>query len=89
MDSSPTDLLLSLTAVVAYKYTEAGLLTYADRWAGLPVVSVLHLYTGDFVIPLELVSRVTLERHRVPWLTTISTATAIHRYTWVPAGCSH
>ncbi len=42
---------------------EAGLFTYADRRAGLPVVSVIHLYTCDFVVPLELVSWVTLKGH--------------------------
>lgn len=68
---------------------EAGLFTYADRRAGLPVVSVIHLYTGDFVVPLELVSWVTLKGHRIPRLTAISTTTAIHRYTWVPAGCGY
>lgn len=71
------------------KYTEAGLFTYAEGWAGLPVVSVIHLYTGDFVVPLELVSWVTLKGHWIPRLTTISTSTAIHRYAWVPAGCSY
>lgn len=72
-----------------YKYMEAGFFTYADRRAGLPVVSVIHLYTGDFVIPLELVSWVTLKGHWIPWLTAISTTTAIHWYTRVPAGCCH
>lgn len=68
---------------------EAGLFTYADRRAGLPVVSVIHLYTGDFVVPLELVSWVTLKGHWIPRLTAISTTTAIHWYTWVPAGCGY
>lgn len=68
---------------------EAGVLTYADRRAGLPVVSVIHLYTGDFVVPLELVSWVTLKGHRIPRLTAISTTTAVHRYAWVPAGCRY
>lgn len=88
--------ILSHTAVActvhllyAREHVEAGLLTYAHRWAGLPVVSVIHLYTGDFVIPLELVSWVTLKGHWISWLTAISTTTAIHWYTWVPAGCSH
>lgn len=42
---------------------KVGVFTYADRWAGLPVVSVIHLYTGYFVVPLELVSWVTLKGH--------------------------
>lgn len=66
---------------------EPGFLTYADRGAGLPVVSIIHLYTGDFVIPLELVSRVTLKGHRIPWLTAVATTAAIHWDPWVPAGC--
>lgn len=68
---------------------EAGLFTYAGRWAGLPVVSVIHLYTGDLVVPLELVSWVALKGHRIPRLTAIATTTPIHWYARVPAGCRH
>lgn len=48
---------------VPIEYMKVGVFTYADRWAGLPVVSVIHLYTGYFVVPLELVSWVTLKGH--------------------------
>lgn len=48
---------------VPIEYMKVGVFTYADRWAGLPVVSVIHLYTGYFVVPLELISWVTLKGH--------------------------
>lgn len=48
---------------VPIDYMKVRLFTYADRRAGLPVVSVIHLYTGYFVVPLELVSWVTLKGH--------------------------
>lgn len=70
------------------KYIEIGLFTYTDRRTGLPVVSVIHLYAGYFVIPLELISRVALKRDRIPRLTAVSTTAAIHWYAWVPTGCS-
>lgn len=63
--------------------------TYTDRRTGLPVVSVIHLDTGDFVVPLELISWVTLKGHRIPWLTAISTSATVHWHAWVPAGCGH
>lgn len=74
---------------VPIENTEAELFTYADRRAGLPVVSVIHLNAGYFVVPLELVSGVALKGHRIPRLTSISATTAIHWNTWVPAGCSY
>lgn len=74
---------------VPAEYTAAKLFTYADRRAGLPVVSVIHLYAGYFVVSLELISRVALKGHGIPRLTAVSAPRAVHRYTWVPAGCSY
>lgn len=75
--------------VSLYTCMKPGLFTYADRRAGLPVVSVIHLYTGDFVVPLELVSWVALKGHGIPRLTSVSTTTAVHWHAGVSAGRSY
>lgn len=62
-------------------------LTDATWRAGLPVVSVFHLNAGDLALSLQLVTRVTREGHGVAGLPPLSVAAAIHRDTWISAGC--
>ena len=63
--------------------------TDADGGTGLPVVAVVHLDAGDLVVPLELVARVALERHRVPRLPAVPTAAAVHGHARVAARRGH
>lgn len=52
----------------------------------MPVESVIHAYTCDSVLALELVARITLERHTVTRLLTVPVSRAIYRDAWVITG---
>lgn len=56
--------------------------------AGLPVVSIFHLDAGDSALPLQFISWITREGHRVAGLPPFPIAAAIHRNTWISASCS-
>lgn len=56
--------------------------------AGLPVVSIFHLDAGDSALPLQFISWITREGHRVSGLSPFPIASAIHRNTWISASCS-
>lgn len=56
--------------------------------AGLPVVSIFHLDAGDSAFPLQFISWITREGHRVSGLSPFPIASAIHRNTWISASCS-
>lgn len=60
--------------------------TYTCWRVRLPVESVIHPYTCDGVLALQLVAWITLERHAVAGLLTVPVPRTIYRYTWVIAG---
>lgn len=63
-------------------------LTDTARRAGLPVVSIFHLDAGDSALPLQFITWITREGHRVARLPTFPVASAIHRNTRISAGRS-
>lgn len=61
--------------------------TYTRGRVRLPVESIIHPNTRDGVLALQLVTWITLERHTVSRLLTVSVSRTIHRDARVIAGC--